>query len=103
MNIFYSNRIRAIRCYVNQGIVASTFFLDARPGTVIADGTTLTAPYTILAIGDPRTMSSALRIPGGVVETLRGLGADAAVVETAALAVTALRPASTPQYARPAP
>jgi len=83
-------------------VVASTYFLDARPGTVIADGTTLTAPYTFLAIGDPRTMSAALRIPGGVVETLRGLGADASVVETSVLTVTALRPASTPQYARPA-
>ena len=84
-------------------VVASTFFLDARPGTVVADGTTLTAPYTLLAIGDPRTMSAALRIPGGVVETLRGLGADAAVVEAATVTVSALRPASTPQYARPAP
>ena len=84
-------------------IIASTYFLDARPGTVVADGTTLTAPYTILAIGDPRTMSAALRIPGGVVETLRGLGADATVAETAVVSVTALRPALTPQYARPAP
>jgi uncharacterized protein YlxW (UPF0749 family) len=83
-------------------VVASTFFLDARPGTVVADGTTLTAPYTILAIGDPRTMAAALRIPGGVVESLRGLGGDAAVVEDTTVTVTALRPASTPQYARPA-
>jgi len=84
-------------------VVASTAFVDAAPGTVVVDGTTVTAPYTILAIGDPRTMSAALRIPGGVVESLRGLGADAAVTETTAVAVTALRPASTPQYARPAP
>ena len=84
-------------------VVASTSFLDGRAGTVVVDGVTLTAPYTILAIGDPRTMSAALRIPGGVVETLRGLGADAAVIETSTVTVTALRPASTPQYARPAP
>jgi uncharacterized protein YlxW (UPF0749 family) len=84
-------------------VVASTFFLDGRPGTLAVDGTILTAPYTILAIGDPHTLSSALRIPGGVLETLRGMGADAAVVETATVTVTALRPASTPQYARPAP
>ena len=84
-------------------VVASTYFLDARPGTVVVDATTLTAPYTILAIGDPRTMSAALRIPGGVVETLRGLGADAVVTEMTTLTVGALRPASTPGYARPAP
>jgi uncharacterized protein YlxW (UPF0749 family) len=83
-------------------VVASSFFLDARPGTVVADGTTLTAPYTILAIGDPRTMAAALRIPGGVVESLRGLGGDATVQENVTVTVSALRPASTPQYARPA-
>jgi uncharacterized protein YlxW (UPF0749 family) len=82
-------------------VVASTSFLDARPGTVVADGTTLAAPYTILVIGDSRTMAAALRIPGGVVESLRGLGADATVVESPTVDVTALRPASTPQYARP--
>jgi uncharacterized protein YlxW (UPF0749 family) len=84
-------------------VVASTSFLDARPGTVVTDGITLTAPYTIVVIGDSRTMAAALRIPGGVVESLRGLGADAAVVEAPQVTVSALRPASTPQYARPGP
>jgi uncharacterized protein YlxW (UPF0749 family) len=82
-------------------VVASTSFLDARPGTLVAGGTTLAAPYTLLAIGDSRTMAAALRIPGGVVESLRGLGGDATVSEQASVTVTALRPASTPQYARP--
>jgi uncharacterized protein YlxW (UPF0749 family) len=82
-------------------VVAQTSFLDARPGTLVVDGTTLAAPYTITAIGDPRTMSAALRIPGGVVETVRGLGADAGVSERNSLLVAALRPASVPQYARP--
>jgi uncharacterized protein YlxW (UPF0749 family) len=82
-------------------VVAQTAFLDARPGSVTVDGTTLSAPYTLLAIGDPRTMSAALRIPGGVVESLRNLGADAVVVERDSLSVTALLPASTPRYAQP--
>ena len=66
------------------------------------DGTTLQAPYTISAIGDPRTMSAALRIPGGVVQTVAGVGGEALVTEQARVDVTSLRPASTPQYARPA-
>ena len=60
------------------------------------------APYTILVIGDSHTLAAALRIPGGVVESLRNLGGDGVVDERTASQVTALRPASTPQYARPA-
>lgn len=82
-------------------IVASTSFTDGQPGSVVVDGSTLHAPYTLLAIGDPHTMSAALRIPGGVIETLRGLGGGASVAERAAVTTGALRPASTPQYARP--
>ena len=83
-------------------VVASTSFLDGAPGSVVVDGRVLRAPYTILAIGDARTMSAALRIPGGVVESLRGLGGDATIVESSTVSVTALRPAPTPQYAQPA-
>jgi uncharacterized protein YlxW (UPF0749 family) len=83
-------------------VVASTSFLDGKPGSVVVDGTTLRPPYSIVAIGDPRTISAALRIPGGVVETLRGLGGDATIVEATNETVRALRPASTPQYAQPA-
>jgi uncharacterized protein YlxW (UPF0749 family) len=82
-------------------VVASTAFVDGRPGTVFVDGTSVAAPYTVLAIGDPRTLSSALRIPGGVVESLHNLGADASVAERDSLSITALRPDSAPQYARP--
>jgi uncharacterized protein YlxW (UPF0749 family) len=82
-------------------IVAPTAFVDGSPGSIVVDGMTLRAPYTIAVIGDPRTMSAALRIPGGMVETLRGLGSDVNLAEPAQVQVTALRPASTPQYARP--
>jgi uncharacterized protein YlxW (UPF0749 family) len=55
-----------------------------------------------MAIGDSHTLSAALRIPGGVVESLRNLGGDGLVQELDSVQVTALRAASTPQYARPA-
>jgi uncharacterized protein YlxW (UPF0749 family) len=83
-------------------VVAQTSFVDGRPGTVVVDGHPLTAPYHLTALGDPRTMSAALRIPGGVVETIDGLGGSTAVSEQDDLLVASLRRASTPQYARPA-
>ncbi len=83
-------------------VVAQTSFVDGAPGHLVVDGQTLQAPYTITAIGDSHTLSAALRIPGGVVESLRNLGGDGLVDERTTVQVTALRPASTPQYAHPA-
>jgi uncharacterized protein YlxW (UPF0749 family) len=48
-------------------IVASTSFVEGpSAGSVIVDGTTLTAPFVLKAIGAPATLTSALRIPGGI-------------------------------------
>ncbi|HET9654355.1 MAG TPA: DUF881 domain-containing protein [Kineosporiaceae bacterium] len=82
-------------------VVASTSLVDANGG-VRVDGTLLAAPYTLLAIGDPQTLSSAMNIPGGVLETLRQQGATGHVTLQTTLTVSALRVVSAPQYARPA-
>jgi len=82
--------------------VAQTSFVDGPAGSLVVDGQHVQAPYTIVAIGDSHTLAAALRIPGGVVENLRNLGGDGIVDERTTVEVTALRPASTPQYARPA-
>ncbi len=87
----------------NVRVVAQTWLLDGSNGGITVDGTTLTSPYRLVAIGDPRTMSGALRIPGGVVESLRNVGADIQVTEQVQVQVTALRVPESPQYARPAP
>ena len=50
----------------------------ARPACVVS-GTKLRAPYTIYAIGDARTIAEALRIPGGVVDSVRGVGGQVSV------------------------
>jgi uncharacterized protein YlxW (UPF0749 family) len=87
-------------------VVASTSFVDASgDGTrgVTVDGTLLPAPYVLLAIGDPQTLQAALDIPGGVLETLHGLGADGTVTSEQQLQITALHTVSPPRYARPAP
>jgi uncharacterized protein YlxW (UPF0749 family) len=86
----------------NVRVVASTHFVDGSPGNVIVDGTTLTPPYVFRVIGDPATLSSALRIPGGVLEVLNGKGADGVVVQSQEVRVDALHQPETPRYARPA-
>jgi uncharacterized protein YlxW (UPF0749 family) len=85
-------------------IVASTYFVDDRGGGVDVDGKHLTPPYVFTVIGDPKTLSAALAIPGGVLDTVDARpGATATVESSPHVSVSALRPPSTPRYARPAP
>lgn len=72
-------------------VVAQTALVDGTAGSVVVDGTTLRAPYEIVAIGDPRTMAAALRIPGGVIESLRNLDARVSVQESDEVTVSAVR------------
>jgi len=83
-------------------VVASTYFTD-QDHQVQADGTPLQRPFRIVAVGDPETMATALGIPGGVEETLQENGASVSVTQRDQVTVSALRPVSTPEYARPAP
>jgi uncharacterized protein YlxW (UPF0749 family) len=82
-------------------VVASTSFIDLTGGEVRVDGTTLTAPFSFIAIGDSQTLDSALDIPGGVLETLRQGGASGTVRRSPELTVSAVRPVRRPQYAVP--
>ncbi len=84
-------------------IVANSWFGLSEDGRLIADGKTLQQPYVLTAIGDPHTMSTALAIPGGVVETLRQSGIQTQVVSKQLVSVTALRGSATPRYAQPEP
>lgn len=88
----------------DQRVIVSTWFADPPAGQkgVVVDGVLVPAPYEVRAIGDPRTMSAALRIPGGVVDSLRTLSGDALIDERDTVQVTALQPPPSPQYARPA-
>jgi uncharacterized protein YlxW (UPF0749 family) len=73
----------------------------AAPGRVAVDGTTITAPYRVVAIGDPKTLDTALNIPGGVASVLRTGGGDLRVSERTRVAITVTRKAPTFRYARP--
>ncbi len=84
-------------------VTLDTFFTDRPGGGILADRTVLTPPYTVLAIGDSQGLSTALKIPGGVVEALEAKGALVAVTEVDTVTIDALHELTSPQYARPAP
>jgi uncharacterized protein YlxW (UPF0749 family) len=84
-------------------LVASSYFVDALDGSgVVVDGTELAPPYDLLAIGDPPTLSQAMGIPGGVLDTLKGKGASGTVTELDTVRITALHAVTPPKYAHPA-
>lgn len=84
-------------------VVASTFFVDGTDGGVLVDGQEVAPPYRMVVIGDPATLSSALDIPGGIVESLRSRESEADIEQRDDVVVDALRPLPTPEYASPAP
>ncbi|WP_412753717.1 DUF881 domain-containing protein [Krasilnikovia sp. M28-CT-15] len=82
-------------------IVASSYFVDSSGGGIVADGERLTGPYTLSVIGVPQTMQTALQIPGGVVASVEGAGGSVTMEQRAMVEVTAVRKATSLQYARP--
>ncbi len=83
-------------------IVAETHLTDDGDGVAV-DGQPLSSPYRVLAIGDPRTLSAALDIPGGVLDTLGRVEADGTVAQLDSVVVDAIRMRSAPEYARTVP
>jgi uncharacterized protein YlxW (UPF0749 family) len=83
-------------------VVAQTAFVDGPDVALVVDGVHLSAPYRLLAVGDPQTLASALRIPGGVLDTFTQSGARGVIQQLPSIRVAALRPIRLPQYARPA-
>lgn len=70
-------------------------------GSVAVDGTTLVAPYRVVAIGDPKTLDTALNIPGGVAASVRNAGGDLTVTERNRVTISATRALPVPKYAVP--
>jgi uncharacterized protein YlxW (UPF0749 family) len=85
-------------------VVADTWFSDLKPGSVSISGTRALQPYRFTVIGDAHDLDTALGIPGGVEQSVDQLAkASATVSQQKSLAVTALLPLSTPDYAHSAP
>jgi uncharacterized protein YlxW (UPF0749 family) len=82
-------------------IVASTYFVDAEGGGIVVDDKRLTGPYTLWVIGVPQTMQTALQIPGGVVASVNSAGGSVTMEPRTMVEVTAVRKATSLQYARP--
>jgi uncharacterized protein YlxW (UPF0749 family) len=81
-------------------VVASTAFVDDGDG-LLTGGQHLAAPYTMMVIGDPQTMRTALNIPGGVVESVAKDGGTVTMREPGQVRVTALHQQGTLRYAEP--
>jgi uncharacterized protein YlxW (UPF0749 family) len=71
------------------------------PGALVVDATTLSPPYSILAIGDPATLAAAMNIPGGAVDSVERVGGTMSVQQADVVNVTALRQPKPRQYAQP--
>jgi uncharacterized protein YlxW (UPF0749 family) len=87
---------------VNNVRIGVNSYFSGRAGAVIADGTAISAPYTIVAIGDPPTLTAAMNIPGGVSDTAKRAGGALEVTAHDVVTVDALRPLQPNTYARPA-
>lgn len=82
-------------------IIASTFFQDGSGGSLVVDGRQLAGPFTITVIGDPKTMETALKIPGGVAASVAGDGGTVNVEERGVAEVSALHAPMKLEHARP--
>ncbi|MEX5632115.1 DUF881 domain-containing protein [Parafrankia sp. FMc2] len=84
-------------------VVASTYIVDAPGGGMTVDGGQVAGPYVMRAIGDAHTLAQAMRIPGGVLDTVATRdGAQAEVTNSERIEIRALRTAPSPRFARPA-
>jgi uncharacterized protein YlxW (UPF0749 family) len=81
-------------------VVASSF-VGERNGQILVDGTPVPRPLVIKVIGDSKTLSSAMTIPGGIVESVRQKGAEAAVTESSLIEITSLHQPTKMTHAKP--
>lgn len=89
-------QVAGVRIGVSSAIVGSA-------GSIRIDGVAVQSPFTIVAIGDPQTLATAMQIPGGVEDKVIQAGATIEVVTADEVLVSALRPLDEPEYAEPAP
>lgn len=82
-------------------ITASTSFVDGgAKGGVVVDGVRLTGPFAIDVIGDPSTLETAMRIPGGVEDEVKQQGGLVTVKKQEDVDVSSLASGDAPGHAR---
>lgn len=85
-------------------VVVSTWFAnppDTDTAALLISGDLRPSPYTILAIGSPETLATAMEIPGGVADSVRTAGAVFEMEQRETLEITSTVPLTTPEYAEP--
>jgi uncharacterized protein YlxW (UPF0749 family) len=81
-------------------VVASSFVGDSG-GEITIDGRPVERPFVIKAIGDSKTLASAMTIPGGIVESVRQKGANATVTESDSVEITSTHEPTDLTHAQP--
>lgn len=83
-------------------VVASTWVV-ARGDALVVDGSELTRPLVLDAIGDPQTLAEATRFRGGLVSSVEGdrVGGSVTVAEVEDVRVDTVVTPSPPRFARP--
>lgn len=84
----------------DQRLGATSAFTGA-DRAIALDGRRLTAPYRVVAIGDPKTLDTALNIPGGIAAVVRSAGGALTVTERRDVAISVTRSLPRNRYARP--
>lgn len=81
-------------------IVTSSYVKDAKSGLVV-DGSQLSSPYTIKAIGNPSDLQNAIQIAGGVGSRLKvSFNATVSVTQNDSVRIDEVRQPQQYQYAR---
>lgn len=83
-------------------VMRSAFTTDAR-GDITVDGTVLTAPFVLDAIGDPATLEAGARFRGGLVSEVEGdrVRGSVDIEQSDSLRIDAVVTPTTNQFARP--
>ena len=81
-------------------IVAQTSF-ESATGGIDVDGHVLSSPFVIDVIGNPESLTTALKFPGGFVDDVSLDEGKVTIEQSQQIEVTSLRKASEPEYAEP--
>lgn len=83
-----------------QRLIATSEIRCAGP-TLSVNNSRYSPPYEIRAVGDPKTLENALKMRGGVIETLQFWGIQIAVKKQESLVIPAFKGAFRFEYGRP--
>jgi uncharacterized protein YlxW (UPF0749 family) len=87
---------------INGRRVGAASWINRSSSGLVLDGSTLRPPFSIEAIGDPATLESGMKIPGGAVDSLTALdGVGVVIARQARVDLPALaHPPPSPQPVR---